>query len=336
MRHIQSVTKGYNRVDDNPLLNTGLFISRPASSEAPVTGLGKPTLIVTGVARSGTSLIATWLKEIGVYMGQALDGVVNEDPLLHEVLRTQNAAGLQDIIRLRNSRHGQWGFKIPNLNAHLKLSDLALFRNPHLIVIYRDAVAVAVRNGLSEHFNVLDSMLNTTIATYGLAQFVHRANCPILLLSYEKVLARPALAIDQLMHFCGISLSASSRESLLQHVQPERAEYLESSHRRFEGRIEGVVDDQLFGWCREVDKLEAVPLEIHADGNLIDTVFACLFRADLADSGIGNGCHGFYVDLTRQDLTSNAVIQVKVRDRMLELENSGKRLGELPRVTDRP
>jgi hypothetical protein len=138
------------------------------------------------------------------------------------------------------------------------------------------------------------------------------------------------------MHFCGIPLSASSREGLLQHVRPERAEYLESSRRRFEGRIEGVVDDQLFGWCREIDKLEAVPLEVYADGKLIDTVFACLFRGDLADSMIGNGCHGFYVDLTGHKLTSNSVVRVKVRDRMLELENSGTRLGELPRVTDRP
>ena len=322
-------------MDDTRLLNTGLFVSRPACL-ATQAETGRPTLIVTGVARSGTSLIATLLKEIGVYMGDFLDGVVNEDPRLYEVLRQGDAAALQDIIRLRNSGHDQWGFKIPNLNAFLKLSDLALFRNPHLIVIYRDPVAVAVRNGLSEHFNVLDSMLNTTIATYGLAQFVHRANCPVLLLSYEKVLTRPALAIDQLMEFCGISLDTGSRKRLLQHVQPERVEYLESSRRVFEGRIEGVVDNQLFGWCREVDKLEAIPLEVYADEKLIDTVFACLFRSDLADQQIGNGCHGFYVDLAGHDLNDHSVMRVKIRDRTLELDNSGQRLSDLPASTTRP
>ena len=84
-----------------------------------------------------------------------------------------------------------------HLHVYLTSAELALFRNPHLIVIYRDPVAVAVRNALSEYFGELDTMVKTGDAMYGLAQFVQRADCPVLLLSYEKALSMPNTVIDR-------------------------------------------------------------------------------------------------------------------------------------------
>ena len=49
---------------------------------------------------------------------------------------------------------------------------------------------------------------------------------------------------------------------------------------------------------------------------------------------MGNGCHGFFIDLSRYGVRRDAVIRVKVSDRVLELENSGKKLSAFPEVVN--
>jgi hypothetical protein len=318
-------------VDHETLLNTGVIATRPAAPRTRKDAT-KRTLIVTGIARSGTSLIATLLKEAGLFMGEFLHDVVNEDAQILELLRHRDTGVLKDLIRTRNAMHGQWGFKIPNLHVYLTSSELALFRNPHLIVIYRDPVAVAVRNALSEYYGELDSMVKTANAMYGLAQFIQRADCPVLLLSYEKALSLPNMVIDRVLEFCGMRLDDAARTRLLLHVQPNRAEYMAAATANFEGRIDGMLDGQLYGWCRQFDRLEPIRLEIYADDRRIETLVADAYRDDLAAAGMGNGCHGFFVDLARHGVRRDAVIRVKISNRMLELENSGQKVSALPEV----
>ena len=316
-------------MDHETLLNTGVIATRPLSPRTRKDA-GKRTIIVTGIARSGTSLIATLLKEAGAFMGEFLAEVVNEDAQILELLRHRDVEMLKSLIKARNAMHARWGFKIPNLHVYLTSAELALFRNPHLIVIYRDPVAVAVRNALSEYFGELDTMVKTANAMYGLAQFVQRADCPVLLLSYEKALSMPNTVIDRVLEFCGMRLDDAARTRLLLHVQPNRAEYMAAATANFEGRIDGVLNGELYGWCRQTGRLEPIRLEVFADDRCIDTLTADAFRDDLATAGMGNGCHGFFVNLARHGVRRDAVIRVKISNRVLELENSGRKLSSLP------
>ena len=95
-------------------LNVGVINS--ARSAADETGRGKAgkgkaanrTIIVTGVARSGTSLIAALLKTAGVFMGEFLYDVVNEDAHMLELLRSRDRTLLKQLIRQRNGKHASW------------------------------------------------------------------------------------------------------------------------------------------------------------------------------------------------------------------------------------
>ena len=98
----------------------------------------------------------------------------------------------------------------------------------------------------------------------------------------------------------------------------------------FEGRIDGVLNGELYGWCRQTGRLEPIRLEVYADDRCIDTLTADAFRDDLATAGMGNGCHGFFVNLARHGVRRDAVIRVKISNRVLELENSGRKLSSLP------
>lgn len=319
------------------LLNTGIISNGgPGSSkDAGKRGkrdVSKRTLIVTGIARSGTSLIAGLLRDAGVFMGAHLHEVVEEDAAVLDAVSSRDLPRLANIVQGRNAAHATWGFKVPNLHAFLRHDELRLFRNPHLIVIYRDPVAVTVRNSLSEHFEELDGLAAATSAAYGLARFIQRAPSPVLLLSYEKALAFPNLVIESLLSFCDLRIDENARGKMLLRVQPNRAEYLMAARRNFHGAIEGILDGELYGWCAQEDRMEPVHLELLVDGKLTTTFRADMYRPDLARSGIGNGNHAFFLNLEPFQLQPESVLSVRISGRVIELLNSGKRLDEMPVV----
>jgi hypothetical protein len=162
-----------------------------------------------------------------------------------------------------------------------------------------------------------------------MAHFVRRARCPVLVLSYEKALNFPNTVIDSLMAFCNIELDDFQRNKLFIQVQPNRTEYLLAATRRFAGRIDGIVKGQVHGWCLQEGRTEPVQVDVFADGVLLETVRADLFRQDLVKSGAGNGCHGFILHLGRFSLSPDAVITARVNGRTVELENGGRRVDAL-------
>jgi hypothetical protein len=209
----------------------------------------------------------------------------------------------------------------------LPLSSLSLFRNPHLVVIYRDPVAVAVRNAISEHFETHQALLDSINALRAQTRFLEEAKCPALLLSYEKVLAFPETIIQRLLEFCGIDPETVDHSKLLAEIQPNRPEYLAKAARRYTGNIDGMVDGHLCGWCWQVDSMEPVKLELYADDKLLGVFTADFFREDLLAMKMGNGNHGFRINLDNFALTKEAIIRLKVSTRTAEIKNSGKALG---------
>ena len=60
------------------------------------------TVIVVGVPRSGTSMIASALRGIGISLGDTLDGAVMEDLELASALEANDQAALAFLIERRN------------------------------------------------------------------------------------------------------------------------------------------------------------------------------------------------------------------------------------------
>lgn len=287
------------------------------------------TLIVTGVARSGTSMVAGVLRDAGVFMGQYVFDVVQEDAEILTMLQSGQEPMLQALIAQRNEAHVSWGFKVPNLHAYLRADRLSLFRNPRLIVVFRDPVAVAVRDALSEHFDPQDSLDLTAHAMVSLIAFAQRAGCPTLMVSYEKAITAPEAFLRSLLPFCGIDETPDLMDRLMGVVEPNNPAYLATANTQFTGYVEGVLSGQVYGWCRQWDTLTPVSLDVFADDRLLMTVLADHHRADLAANGIGNGDHGFYVDLNGRDLPPDAVLRIRPHRRSVELEGSGRTIAAL-------
>lgn len=287
------------------------------------------TLVVSGVARSGTSMIATILHTAGVMMGDPPLEVVIEDPEILAAASTGQEALLRQIIARRNATHPVWGFKLPNMHAYLRAEQVAWFRNPRMIMVFRDPVAVAVRDSLSEYYDPGQKLTSSLHGMISAIAFAEQARCPTLMLSYGKAIAAPERTVRAVLRFCGLYASDAMVEELARVVRPDNPAYLRTANSWFVGFIDGIEEGHLTGWCRQVDALRPVSLDLIANGRVLTTFVAMEFRQDLADQQIGNGNHAFRVDLRPFRLSTDTVIRLRLTNRSIELEGSGRTVGEL-------
>jgi hypothetical protein len=266
------------------------------------------------------------LREAGIFMGGQINDAVYED---EEITVLQERGGidkLRQIVEARNNGHRRWGFKYPMLWQLLGPDEMSLFDSPRLIVMFRDPVSIAVRASLSEYQTPMRALRQAIADQSALMEFIGQLACPNLLLSYEKGLIFPEDFIRALLGFCGIRFSAPLRARLLALIEPNRPRYLATARRPFEGLIDGVTGDQLYGWCWLKRVPEPVRLDVLVDDRLAASTVADAFRQDLIDAGIGHGRHGFFVPVEALHARPDSVIRVLVAPHGVELANSGTRL----------
>ena len=284
------------------------------------------TILVTGVARSGTSMIAQVLRRCGLAMGDHCDRVVFEDQDAEAAIAANDPDVLRHYIRRRNETADVWGLKRPHL--HVLGSDvLSLFRNPRLVVSVRDTVAIACRNIISEGISPRTALADARQDTQAMFDFALGSACPVLLISYEKALVHPTVFLRELVSFCGFGDLEADVVPLLQDIDPERAAYLHGARRRFEGYVDKIEAGLLSGWVRQLSSEVPERIEVLLDGQSVATASADRHRADLDAAGIGP--HAFEVDLTPFRAREQAVVAVRVAGRVFELENSGRTYRDL-------
>jgi hypothetical protein len=301
------------------LVNRGFILNQPSSEPGR-------TFIVTGLERSGTSLVAAMLHHAGIFMGSEINDAVYQDEAVGRVLVARDGDALRRIVADRNARHGRWGFKRPSLHQDLPVEQLTLFDRLRVIVTFRDPVVMAVRIALSEYQEPMRALSDVVEQQVALLRYVGALRCPNLLLSYEKILALPHVFADLLPRFCGVPPSADLPARLVALIEPNRPNYLAVARRRFDGLIEGVRGGQLYGWCCLTRSEDPVTLEVLVDDRLALTVVADAFRQDLLDAGFGQGRHGYFVPLEKLAAQPQSAIRVRVARHHIELDNSGTRL----------
>ncbi len=301
--------------------------------------LGKPhyaheepsTIIVSGVGRSGTSAVAKLLHELGVPMGNTKDRAVYEDEEFVQSLLFFDHLRLKKLIEDRNTQHSKWGVKFASLQNHLMPPQMTRFRNPHLVVVMRDTVATASRAFSSdrEAGSIKDTLLNIMQQTSDLMNFVMRVECPVLLISYEKLIAFPDQAISALSAFCGVEVTDEIRQRAKHAIEPNNRAYIQLFHNQWRGYLDGVLNNCLIGWCCAGDGATPVDVELLANGKAVASAKADLFRQDLLDAGIGDGSFSFKIDIAGLKLNKKSVLQVRVAGQDYMLDGSGRTLQEL-------
>jgi hypothetical protein len=181
--------------------NSGCWVLRPAPLRA------ETTIVVTGVGRSGTTMIARILSELGVFMGASLAHRTNEDNDVKQCVKDGDEAGFERLCRLRDEQHKTWGFKNPAFRDRIPDWEKHL-RNPRVIFLFRDVLAIALRNHIVLNIDVQEALALATRSYVKALKRLEESGCPALLLSYEKCLAAPDLAVARIAEFCGVSPNA--------------------------------------------------------------------------------------------------------------------------------
>jgi hypothetical protein len=313
------------------LVNKGVIFRRGVPVSPAIAALGR-TFLVSGLGRGGTTMLANLTREALLHKA-GRDGA-GADPLhdTFEVLNALRSSGvdLDAFIARENARFRDWGLKAPMLAGYLAPHELTRFRNPHLLMVFRDPVAIAVRAAKSESVDVLTALRSNAEATPGLLSLVEGSTCPALLISYEKAITFPDDLVDALIQFCGSDGRSGLRERLLACVEPNSETYIKTARRAFEGMVDLVWQWQLHGWCWDSMGHYPVDLDIFLDGVRAATVRADMFRADLKAAGVGDGRHGFIVDLAALGARPETRVEVRVTDRIFELTNSGRQVRSYP------
>lgn len=288
------------------------------------------TFIVTGIPRGGTTMAMGLLREAGVYVGEDVLERTHEDRDFIHALHDGDFAAVGALILRRNARGGHWAFKAPILPMFMKPPDLARFRNLHVIAVFRDPIAIGVRQALAEHESPLHTARNAARAMSELIAFMEQTACPTLMLSYEKCIVYPEAVIDTFMSFCGFGTDADLRRRLLEKVRPNDQEYVANVRRIFNGNVDGLTGTSLNGWCWDQVSHESFSLDVCFDGKKVTSVTADRFRRDVLDAGIGSGHYGFQVDLAPFGARPDTVVTVNISRKTYALPNSGKPLRLYP------
>jgi hypothetical protein len=312
-------------------LNTGMLELR-VSRDDHDRGDGLMTVVVTGVGRSGTSMVAKLLDALGIWMGNTEGLAVFEDQEFNRALYQMDYNRVRQLINAYDNAHQRWGLKFASLQNHIFPPHLDYFRRPHLIVVMRDIAATASRSHISDGQN-RDSqaaLRNVAKQTSDMVNFICESTCPTLVVSYEKFIMFPDKGIDAVAAFCGITMSDDMRRNARQAIEPNNPQYIKLFHPSYRGNFDSVKYGAVLGWCAADDSFDPVDVELVADGTVLAVTKADLYRTDLFAAGIGNGYHGFRFDLSGLVLNDAMVLQVRTVDGGHIVHRSGRRLGDFP------
>jgi hypothetical protein len=270
----------YSLSDLNLLSNEGVLTLNKPQASPP-----EKTVVVLGVARGGTTMAASVLQALGVYMGEKL-GPVLEDVALSKAVESQDMARLSEIVAQRNAAHRLWGWKRPSA---LEFKDVwkDRFRNPYIIAVFRDPFAIANRNRISMLSDVFQNMEHTVQHLGTLVQFLRQQEAPVLLCSYEKVLAYPEIFVRAVDNFLDLNANESWAEAI-RRINPASKEYLETSRiTNSLGHLDVVNQHICSGWAfYPKQPARVAKVQVFVNGRLVHTAMAGLPRPDVKENGI--------------------------------------------------
>lgn len=167
------------------------------------------TLVVLGVERGGTSMVAGVLRALGVPMGDRA-GLNHEDPAFLK----DDPDKLRRAIRTRNKQHDMWGFKVPKASLMLDFYEETL-RTPFYVAIYRNSMSVVdswqQRGAADSPVGVLRRIAAYHDAILAMAE---KTGAPVLFVNYERAVADEASKrqlVEEMAGFAGIELDHDIR-----------------------------------------------------------------------------------------------------------------------------
>ena len=281
------------------------------------------TLIVIGVARGGTSLVAGTLDKLGVFTGKQSKPPVYEDVVLAEMFENANYNDAQKIINEYNVQNDIWLFKRPSIINYID-NVKKLFVNPIYLIIFKDIFSVSNRNSISMTTDTLQG-LNKAHNDYSkILSFINKNEINGYLLSYEKIMQNTENFVETMITLLDTNIDATKKEEAIRFIEPNPKAYLDASRiTKSIGRIGSIKKNEIIGWGKYLHTNEIAIAELYVNNKLIASTKAKDFRQHTLDKKIHSTGHcGYYFDLTKTPLKDGDIVSVKLSKDVVFLNGS--------------
>ncbi len=227
------------------------------------------TVVILGVARGGTSMVAGTVRELGIDLGNRL-GENHEDPQF----LTKDVDKLLQTIQSRNESKGTWGWKMPHSIEYIAEIQQHL-RNPHYIFVWRNSLSAALSQVIRTNANINNALHFATARLGEMADAIAKMDGPILLVNYDKATLDKDAFIDALASFIGVEVTPELRTNCLEFIDPDTG-YKQISSSYYEAEEVDPEDHQqpleLIRIFRQIERLDA-PRRLISTGKMARIIF---------------------------------------------------------------
>lgn len=306
----------------NQLHNSGIEVIGDKNAIAQK----EKTIVVIGVARGGTSLIAGTLHHLGVFMGENATSPVFEDTHLAFAIE-KSPEDLPTIIDKYNGSNPVWGFKRPSTIECLDFLHDKL-RNPIYLFVFKDIFAISSRNAISMKTELISGLRRAHNDYNKVLNFIGCQEINGYLFSYEKVMQNKEMFVDCLVHIIDeTKVSDMQKQSALNFIKPNPQDYLDVSRiTKGTGRIDKVNKNTVSGWARYTSDERVATVDLYINDNKIASTLADQFRRDLLDMGVHSSGKCGYTFQLDKPINQEDVVRVKVSDDTVFLPLSSNRI----------
>lgn len=166
------------------------------------------TIIMTGVARSGTSFIGSVFGNLGVPMARSETDVVSghwENLALREALVERRYDDLQRMIGEFNSQYDVWAWKAPAIRNDLK-AILKYVRNPCFVFVFKEPLSVAMRKIERNHQEDFVKHFRRMFQAYSaMVEFAQETDRPCMLVSFDRSAKNTEDTVRNFARYAGVS-----------------------------------------------------------------------------------------------------------------------------------
>ncbi|NVJ97121.1 MAG: sulfotransferase [Alphaproteobacteria bacterium] len=191
------------------------------------------TVVITGAARGGTSMVAGTVRELGINLGARL-GENHEDPQF----LPKDLDHIRSIVAKRNEDLDTWGWKMPHSLAYLDEIEADL-RNPHIILVWRNVLATALSQVNRSGATIDNALAYSQARLQEMIEQLAKFKSPVLLVNYEQAVRDPEEFVNTLAEYLDVQVTADMKKNCLRFIDPKKG-YQQVSETFFEvTEIEG-------------------------------------------------------------------------------------------------
>lgn len=182
---------------------------------------GSKTIVVLGVERGGTSMVAGVIRALGVNMGERA-GRNHENA----AFLSDDQEKLRNQIKKHNEENDVWGFKVPKASLMVDFYAKNL-RNPHFVLVFRNIGSV-VDSWCSRGANDPIETAKHSLKYYSAAlDSLNNTGFPLMYVNYERACEQKNDFINSIAGFIGIDPDEEIKEKAVSVITGEGGGYLD-------------------------------------------------------------------------------------------------------------